>query len=110
MLLADAVRELVSQALIVTNRALRKWVNRFNESGVDGLIVKKRPGRMAIINGHQAVEVANLIDQPRQAERTSWTAKASHGYISEAYQIECSYETVVRFFHKQGYALKTPQP
>ena len=24
--------------------------------------------------------------------------------------IECRYETVVRFFHKQGYALKTPQP
>jgi transposase len=50
MLLAGADRELVSQALIVTNRALRKWINRFN------------------------------------------------------------YETVVRFFHKQGYALKTPQP
>jgi transposase len=110
MLLAGADRELVCQALIVTNRALRKWINRFNESGVDGLIVKKRPGRMAIINGQQAVEVANLIDQPQQAERTFWTAKAFHGYIGEAYQIECSYETVVRFFHKQGYALKTPQP
>ncbi|MGD9059247.1 MAG: winged helix-turn-helix domain-containing protein [Desulfobacterales bacterium] len=24
--------------------------------------------------------------------------------------MQCSYETVVRFFHKQGYALKTPQP
>lgn len=110
MLLSGADRALVCQALIVTNRALRKWINRFNESGVDGLIVKKRPGRMSIINGQQAVEVANLIDQPQQAERTFWTVKAFHGYISEAYQIECSYETVVRFFHKQGYALKTPQP
>jgi len=65
---------------------------------------------MAIINGQQAVDIANLIDEPQQAERTFWTAKAFHGYISDAYQIECSYETVVRFFHKQGYALKTPQP
>ncbi|MGD8963111.1 MAG: hypothetical protein PVH43_11385 [Desulfobacterales bacterium] len=24
--------------------------------------------------------------------------------------MQCSYETVVRFFHKQGYALKTAQP
>ena len=110
MLLAGADRELVCQALIVTHRALRKWINRFNESGVDGLIVKKRPGRMSIINGQKAVEVASLIDQPQQAERTFWTARAFHGYISEVYQIECSYETVVRFFHKQGYALKTPQP
>ena len=82
MLLAGAARELVCQALLVTNRALRKWINCFNESGVDGLIVKKRPGKMAIINGQQAVDIANLIDQPQQAERTFCTAKAFHGYIS----------------------------
>ena len=110
MLLAGAERDLVCNALLVTNRALRKWINRFNCRGVDGLIVKKRPGRMAIINDDQASELADLIDQPQQAERTFWTAKAFHGYIGQAYQIECSYETVVRFFHKQGYALKTPQP
>jgi transposase len=110
MLLAGADRELVCNALLVSNRALRKWINRFNQSGVDGLIVKKRPGRMAIIDAHQARDLVNLIDQPQQADRTFWTAKAFHGYIGKAYQIECSYETVVRFFHRQGYALKTPRP
>lgn len=110
MLLAGADRDLVCSALLVTNRALRKWINRFNRCGVDGLIVKKRPGRMAIINADQALELTDLIDQPQQAQRTFWTAKAFHGYIGKAYQIQCSYETVVRFFHKQGYALKTPQP
>lgn len=110
MLLAGAERDLVCNALLVTNRALRKWINRFNCRGADGLIVKKWPGRMAIINDDQGSELADLIDQPQQAERTFWTAKAFHGYIGQAYQIECSYETVVRFFHKQGYALKTPQP
>ena len=48
MLLAGADRQLVCNALLVTNRALRKWTNRFNQCGVDGLIVKKRPGRMTI--------------------------------------------------------------
>jgi transposase len=95
---------------LVTHRALRKWINRFNQCGVDGLIVKKRPGRMAIINNEQAGELTQLIDEPQQAQRSFWTAKAFHGYISDQYQIQCSYETVVRFFHKQGYALKTPQP
>ena len=51
-----------------------------------------------------------LIDNQQQAQRSFWTAKAFHGYISKEYQIQCSYETVVRFFHKQGFALKTPQP
>ena len=110
MLLAGADRELVCKALLITNRGLRKWINLFNQSGVDGLIVKKRPGRMALINNQQASELAELIDQPQQADRTFWTAKAFHGYISKEYQIECSYEAVVRFFHKQGFALKTPQP
>lgn len=110
MLLAGADRKLVCKSLIVTNRALRKWINQFNESGVDGLIVKKRPGRTKIITDRQGDELAELIDQPQRADRTFWTAKAFHGYISDVYKIECSYETVVRFFHKQGFALKTPQP
>jgi hypothetical protein len=50
---------------------------------------------MTIINDQQASELTNLIDQPQQAQRTFWTAKAFHGYISKAYQIQCSYETVV---------------
>jgi hypothetical protein len=43
MLLAGASRDLVCNALVVTNRAIRKWINGFNQCGVDGLIVKKRP-------------------------------------------------------------------
>ena len=31
MLLAGISRELVRDALLVTNRALRKWINRFNQ-------------------------------------------------------------------------------
>ena len=108
MLLAGVDRELVCSSLLVTNRALRKWINSFNDSGVDGLIVKKRPGRMNIINDGQALELSDLIDQPQQADRTFWTARAFHGYISKQYQVECSYETVVRFFHRQGFVLKTP--
>ena len=84
MLLAGADRELVCNSLLVTNRALRKWINRFNKSGVNGLIDKKRPGRMAIVNHEQADQLAQLIDQPEQAQRSFWTAKAFHGYISKA--------------------------
>ena len=60
MLLAGADTELVCNALLVTNRALRKWINRFNQCGVDGLIVKKRPSRMAIIKDQQAPQLAQL--------------------------------------------------
>jgi hypothetical protein len=45
----------------------------FNQCGIDGLIVKKRPGKMAIINDQQARELAELVDQPQQAQRSFWT-------------------------------------
>ena len=81
MLLAGAARDLVCNALLVTNGALRKLINRFHHCGVDGLIVKKPPGKMAIINDQQGCELADLIAPPQQAARTFWTAKAFHGDI-----------------------------
>ena len=109
-LLTGVPRENVCQALLATDRAIRKWIKAFNEKGVDGLIVKKRPGRTAFFKEEQAEELIKLIEQPEKADRTFWTAKAFHGYLGETYNLECSYQTVVRFFHKQGFALKVPQP
>jgi len=65
MLIVGISREQVCRTLLVTNRALRKWINAFNRSGVDGLIVRKRPGRTAILTGDTAQELARLIDTPQ---------------------------------------------
>ena len=67
---------------------------------------------LLIPNPHNArIEELKQVSRVGSNETaTFWTAKAFHGYISKQYQIECSYETVVRFFPKQGDALKTPQP
>ena len=110
MLVTGIAREQVCHALLVTERSLRRWIQAFNQQGVDGLIVHKRPGRTRKLQGEQASRLVELIEQPEQADRTFWTARAFHGYISESYQVDCSYETVVRFFHQQGFALKVPQP
>jgi len=85
MLIVGITREQVCQALLVTDRALRKWINAFNRRGVDGLIANKRPGRTALIGTEQAEELTTVVDHPVQAGRTFWTAKAFHGYTSEAY-------------------------
>jgi hypothetical protein len=60
------------------SRLLPNDVPYFNQCGIDGLIVKKRPGKMAIINDQQAPELAELVDQPQLAQRSFWTAKAFH--------------------------------
>lgn len=109
-LIMGSSRDQVCQALLINERSLQNWIKAFNESGVDGLITRKRTGRPKRIKGKQAIELAELIDKPEKAERTFWTAKAFHGYIRTEYKIDCSYETVVRFFHQEGFALKVPQP
>jgi transposase len=110
MLVTGITREQVCEALLVTERSLRRWIQAFNQQGIDGLIVQKRSGRSRKLQGEQAAHLVELIEEPQQADRTFWTARAFHGYISESYQVDCSYETVVRFFHQQGFALKVPQP
>lgn len=110
MLVVGASRDTVCRALEVTTRSLQKWIKVFNERGVDGLIGKKRSGRKRKIVGEQARKFVESIDNPQRAERDFWTARAFHGYVSEHYEIDCSYETLVRFFHEHGFALKVPQP
>jgi transposase len=110
MLITGVSRPQVCRAMEACDSALRKWVRAFNQQGIDGLIVKKRPGAPRKIPREKADVIAQEIDQPERAQRTFWTAAAFHGYIAEKYQIECSYQTVVRFFHEKGFALKVPQP
>lgn len=110
MLLVDIPREQVCLAMDVTERSLQTWIALFNESGADALIVNKRSGRTVIIGKEKEASLTDLIDNPQKAGRDFWTAKAFHGYLADEYAIDCSYSTVVRFFHNQGYSLKVPQP
>ena len=50
---------------------------------------------MTIVNDQQAPQLAPLIDQRQQVQRSFWAAKAFHSYSSDQYQIQCRYETVV---------------
>lgn len=100
----------VCGALLIAQRTLRKWVKAFNERGIDGLVTRPRSGAPKKLRGQTAEQLAGELEKPQVAQRTFWTATAFHGHVKERYQLECSYATVVRFFHERGYALKVPQP
>lgn len=110
MLLIGSSREQVMKTTELSDSAIRKIVRAFNSYGVDGLVAKKRPGRTPLISGRQKEEILEEFEEPGHAQRTFWTATAFHGYITEKYQVECSYETVRRLLHEKGYVLKVPQP
>ncbi len=110
MLGTGSNRDQVMRACDVTSRALRKWIAAFNKRGIDGLIVRKRTGRPRRITKQTAKNLKQDIENPQKAGREFWTARAFHGYLKEQYQINCSYATVLRLFHEQGFSLKVPRP
>ncbi len=110
MLLLGSSRAKVYSFLHVKERAVRKWISLFNESGADGLVSGKRPGPPKKITCAISDSVCSDINSPNKAQRTFWTARAFHGFLSDKYHIECSYSTVVRFFHDHNYSLQVPRP
>lgn len=111
MLVSGQSREKVYSLLHVTDRVVRKWISLFNQSGIDGLIAGKRPGPPKKIKQELHQRICTDLENPIDAEeRTFWTARSFHGYLAKKYQVECSYRTVVRFFHDQNFSLQVPRP
>lgn len=97
-------------AFDLSESAVKKIVRAFNSYGIDGLIAKKRTGRKPLIAGDQKGRILEEFKEPGRAQRTFWTATAFYGHVRDKYQVECSYNTVVRLLHEKGYVLKVPQP
>lgn len=109
MLLTGSPREQVLRAAEASEASVRRWVQAFNARGIDGLIVH-RPGRPRRIPPQMVEPLRATIERPELVDRTFWTATAFHGYLKSEYRIECSYETVRRFFMEQGFRLQVPRP
>lgn len=109
-LLIGIPRDQVVQLFNITDRTLLNWIVLFNERGIDGLIEKKSPGAPPIIDSQQSSDYKELIEKPAKANQTHWTAKKFHGYLKDKFKLEISYRSVVRWLHKENFALKIPRP
>lgn len=109
-LLIGIPREQVANLHDVTDRTLLNWIYAFNEQGIDGLIAQKSPGAPSIIGDEQRQVYKELIENPRKANCTHWTGKKFHCYLKEEFKLKISYRSVIRWLHKENYALKVPRP
>jgi len=109
-LLIGIPRDQVAELYDVTDRTMLNWINWFNEQGIDGLIAKKSPGPPPIIGPEQREVYRELIENPEKANQSHWTAKKFHGFLKDKFKLEISYRSVIRWLHKENYALKVPRP
>ena len=96
-------------AFYTTRETLSRWVERFNERGIDGLIEAshgRRPERSAL----KSSEYDELIRHPELAHQSHWTGKKFHGHLTKELDQEIGYRTVVRWLHDKGFRLKVPRP
>jgi len=110
LLITGSSREQAMKAFDLSESAVKKMIRAFNLYGIDGLVARRRTGRKALISGEQKELILEEFEEPGRAQRTFWTATAFHGHITGKYQVECSYDTVLRLLHEKGYRLKVPQP
>ena len=100
----------VAGVFSVTRETLNRWVKRFNERGIDGLIDAPRSGRPADIKPEHKARYRELIEHPEQAGQRHWTGKKFCGYLREELNHTVGYRTVLRWLHEEGFRLKVPQP
>ncbi len=100
----------VCQLLSVSVRTLERWVQEFNEQGIDGRIDRPRSGRPRVIPAEKIPELREVIENPNLADEHFWTGKKFHGDRVSERQVELSYRTTIRFLHEQAYKLKVPRP
>lgn len=110
MLITGVGREQTCRAMETCESALRKWVRAFNLQGIDGLIVKKRPGAPRKIASATADRIVEELQHAQDSPEPFPTAKAFHGHVAAKYKIDCSYQTLLRLLHEKGFVLKVPRP
>jgi transposase len=109
-LILGMTHEHVAKLADVEVETLYDWVHDFNESGVDGLIDKPRPGRPRSIPEDLKPELVQVVKAPQQVDVTHWTGVKFHGYLREQLDLEVGYRTVIRWLHENKFRLKVPQP
>jgi transposase len=109
-LILGVQHEQVAALFSVNEDSLGRWVRRFNEQGIDGLIEGHRSGRPRSIKPEQADVYRELVLHPEQVDQTHWTGRKFHGYLTKQCRHEVGYSTVMQWLRDEGFRLKVPRP
>lgn len=104
----------VAKELYITPQCVRKWVNKWNNAGLKGLISKPRSGRPPILNSKEKMpklrEEVLTSPQKQGYEFSNWTMKAVKGHIKNRYSKEISISGVCRMLKRNDISRVMPRP
>lgn len=99
----------IAADLNISLRTLQRWLKRFNEAGIEGLVDKPKSGRNRCISAEAATQITQLVDNPQLAQVIHWTGRKLHAYLKKELRVLFSYQTLMRFLKFQGYTFLLPR-
>ena len=108
---AQAVREVVkgvrmqqvSDRFQFTYSAVRKWVHRFGQEGISGLLDRPRPGQPRKVTGELQQHLDRLVDQdPLQhgSVHSQWSCRELAAVLAQQTGVQLGRESVRRALKK----------
>ena len=89
------------------------WINRYKKNGIEGLITKKQPGNIPLLNKNALSRLKHFLanNKPiRYNELSSgWTSREVKQHLAKGFNINYSLRHVERLLHKLGFALIAPR-
>lgn len=104
--------ESIGQRLGYTSRAVRKWVHRYNEGGLDGLRDLPRSGRPRHLEPEQEEGVRQRLDSGAQPRDGVCTLRGEdvRRILAEEFGAQYTLSGTYALLHRIGYSSLAPRP
>lgn len=100
-------------SIVKRSRAtLQFWVNAFNDGGLEGIKLKKPPGRPSRLSGAQKEELKRDIStHPRKLgyDFSNWEGKAVSEHVKNKFGVVFTVRRCQYLLHELGFSLKRPR-
>lgn len=102
----------VAKIIKRSRRTILNWLNAFNESGLEGIVPIRPPGRPSRLSEEQKMKLRDdVLIHPRDLgyEFSNWEAKSVAFHISEKFDVEIGARQAHRLLHDLGFTLQRPK-
>jgi transposase len=102
----------ITKLLHISKVTVHKWIQRWNENGLEGLQIKKANGRPPLLTIEEKNQVIKVIcKHPRESgfEFSTWTLKMIAKYILDQFGKEISLPSVSQMLHQNKIVQLVPR-
>ena len=106
-------RKQIAQVLHVPQRTVSYHISRYEDGGIDALILKKQPGAPKKLSDVQEAELLSIISTKTPQEAgvgvfANWTAALACAYVKQRYGVSFSTRGMLNLFQRLGLSYTRP--